>query len=168
MSRGPIAAAGSELAGHRDRTFDAFVIGRGCLLRTQKEVNPLANHRRHRNLPLSGDPLDVPRLFVGQLNLCANHLNSSMLSQYHNDNVPLPHVQGVLPASSQLGHQLKAQGDLRLITKPRSNIKNQTLPRADQFNLNIPRYVDTFEEEEEIDIDAVEGEMGKLLEGVRR
>lgn len=34
-------------------------------------------------------------------------------------------------------------------------MKNQTLPRADQFNLNIPRYVDTFEEEEEIDIDAV-------------
>lgn len=50
------------------------------------------------------------------------------------------------------------------------------------FNLNIPRYVDTFEEEEEIDIDAVEveieglerelqvvrGEMGRLLAGVRR
>ena len=34
-------------------------------------------------------------------------------------------------------------------------MKNQTLPRADQFNLNIPRYVDTFEEEKEIDIDAV-------------
>ncbi len=50
------------------------------------------------------------------------------------------------------------------------------------FNLNIPRYVDTFEEEEEIDIDAVEveieglekelsvvrGEMGRLLKGIRR
>ena len=50
------------------------------------------------------------------------------------------------------------------------------------FNLNIPRYVDTFEEEEEIDIDAVEkeiqrlekeltkvrGQMGKLLKGVKR
>ncbi len=50
------------------------------------------------------------------------------------------------------------------------------------FNLNIPRYVDTFEEEEEIDIDAVEeeikrlekelsvvrGEMGKLLKGIKR
>lgn len=50
------------------------------------------------------------------------------------------------------------------------------------FNLNIPRYVDTFEEEEEIDIDAVEveieglerelkvvrGEMGRLLAGIRR
>ena len=50
------------------------------------------------------------------------------------------------------------------------------------FNLNIPRYVDTFEEEEEIDIDAVgreidqlekelsvvRGEMGKLLQGIRR
>jgi len=50
------------------------------------------------------------------------------------------------------------------------------------FNLNIPRYVDTFEEEEEIDIDAVEkeiqrlereltqvrGRMGKLLKGVKR
>ena len=50
------------------------------------------------------------------------------------------------------------------------------------FNLNIPRYVDTFEEEEEIDIDAVEeeiarlekelvkvrGRMGELLKGVKR
>ena len=50
------------------------------------------------------------------------------------------------------------------------------------FNLNIPRYVDTFEEEEEIDIDAVgreidqletelsvvRGEMGKLLQGIDR
>jgi len=30
------------------------------------------------------------------------------------------------------------------------------------FNLNIPRYVDTFEEEEEIDIDAVQSEIDKL------
>ena len=50
------------------------------------------------------------------------------------------------------------------------------------FNLNIPRYVDTFEEEEEIDIDAVEeeieqleqelvevrGRMKELLKGVKR
>lgn len=50
------------------------------------------------------------------------------------------------------------------------------------FNLNIPRYVDTFEEEEEVDIDAVEGEiiglekelaeargkMVKLLQQVKR
>jgi type I restriction enzyme M protein len=50
------------------------------------------------------------------------------------------------------------------------------------FNLNIPRYVDTFEEEEEIDIDAVQleidrleeelsvvrGEMGRLIKGIRR
>ena len=50
------------------------------------------------------------------------------------------------------------------------------------FNLNIPRYVDTFEEEEEIDIDAVgreidqlekelsvvRGEMGRLLQGINR
>ena len=50
------------------------------------------------------------------------------------------------------------------------------------FNLNIPRYVDTFEEEEEIDIDAVEkeikrlekelvkvrGRMGELLKEVKR
>lgn len=50
------------------------------------------------------------------------------------------------------------------------------------FNLNIPRYVDTFEEEEEFDIDAVEGEieglerklqvvrgeMGRLLAGICR
>ncbi len=53
--------------------------------------------------------------------------------------------------------------------------------RENDFNLNIPRYVDTFEEEE-IDIDAVEkeivrmegelsvvrGEMGRLLKGIRR
>jgi type I restriction enzyme M protein len=30
------------------------------------------------------------------------------------------------------------------------------------FNLNIPRYVDTFEEEEEIDIDAVQVEIDNL------
>ena len=50
------------------------------------------------------------------------------------------------------------------------------------FNLNIPRYVDTFEEEAEIDIDAVQkeitklekelvqvrGEMDKLLKGIKR
>nr|WP_049759895.1 N-6 DNA methylase [Pelodictyon phaeoclathratiforme] len=30
------------------------------------------------------------------------------------------------------------------------------------FNLNIPRYVDTFEEEEEIDIDAIQAEIDKL------
>ena len=30
------------------------------------------------------------------------------------------------------------------------------------FNLNIPRYVDTFEEEEEIDIAAVQAEIGKI------
>ena len=38
------------------------------------------------------------------------------------------------------------------------------------FNLNIPRYVDTFEEEEEIDIDAVQREIDRLeeeLSGIR-
>jgi type I restriction enzyme M protein len=30
------------------------------------------------------------------------------------------------------------------------------------FNLNIPRYVDTFEEEEEIDVDAVQTEIDAL------
>lgn len=34
--------------------------------------------------------------------------------------------------------------------------------QANEFNLNIPRYVDTFEEEEEIDIKAVQGEISKL------
>ncbi len=34
--------------------------------------------------------------------------------------------------------------------------------RENDFNLNIPRYVDTFEEEEEIDIDAVQAEIDKL------
>ena len=34
--------------------------------------------------------------------------------------------------------------------------------QENDFNLNIPRYVDTFEEEEEIDIDAVAEELQKL------
>ena len=34
--------------------------------------------------------------------------------------------------------------------------------KENDFNLNIPRYVDTFEEEEEIDIDAVQNEIEKL------
>jgi len=34
--------------------------------------------------------------------------------------------------------------------------------RENDFNLNIPRYVDTFEEEEEIDIDAVQREIDEL------
>jgi type I restriction enzyme M protein len=34
--------------------------------------------------------------------------------------------------------------------------------KENEFNLNIPRYVDTFEEEEEIDIDAVQAEIDQL------
>ena len=34
--------------------------------------------------------------------------------------------------------------------------------KENDFNLNIPRYVDTFEEEEEIDIDAVQKEIDVL------
>ncbi len=34
--------------------------------------------------------------------------------------------------------------------------------KENDFNLNIPRYVDTFEEEEEIDIDAVQEEIDRL------
>lgn len=34
--------------------------------------------------------------------------------------------------------------------------------RRTKFNLNIPRYVDTFEPEEEIDIQAVQTEIEKL------
>ena len=34
--------------------------------------------------------------------------------------------------------------------------------KENDFNLNIPRYVDTFEEEEEIDIDAVQLEIDQL------
>jgi type I restriction enzyme M protein len=34
--------------------------------------------------------------------------------------------------------------------------------RENDFNLNIPRYVDTFEEEEEIDVDAVQKEIDRL------
>ena len=54
--------------------------------------------------------------------------------------------------------------------------------RENEFNLNIPRYVDTFEAEEEIDIDAVQTEidqletelaevrkkMAELLKGIKR
>ena len=36
--------------------------------------------------------------------------------------------------------------------------------KENDFNLNIPRYVDTFEEEEEIDINAVAEELKKLQE----
>ena len=34
--------------------------------------------------------------------------------------------------------------------------------KENDFNLNIPRYVDTFEEEEEIDIDTVQKEIDNL------
>jgi type I restriction enzyme M protein len=34
--------------------------------------------------------------------------------------------------------------------------------KENDFNLNIPRYVDTFEEEQEIDINAVQVEIAKL------
>jgi type I restriction enzyme M protein len=34
--------------------------------------------------------------------------------------------------------------------------------KENDFNLNIPRYVDTFEEEEKIDIDAVQKEIDDL------
>ena len=43
--------------------------------------------------------------------------------------------------------------------------------KDNDFNLNIPRYVDTFEEEQEIDIEAVQAEISQLetkLEGVKQ
>jgi len=36
--------------------------------------------------------------------------------------------------------------------------------KENDYNLNIPRYVDTFEEEEEIDLDAVQVELEKIDE----
>ena len=36
--------------------------------------------------------------------------------------------------------------------------------KENEYNLNIPRYVDTFEEEEEIDLDAVQAELEKIDE----
>ena len=36
--------------------------------------------------------------------------------------------------------------------------------KENEYNLNIPRYVDTFEEEEEIDLDAVQEELEKIDE----
>jgi type I restriction enzyme M protein len=40
--------------------------------------------------------------------------------------------------------------------------------KENDFNLNIPRYVDTFEEEEEIDIDAVQQDINKLEKELAR
>ena len=45
--------------------------------------------------------------------------------------------------SRQLGHQLNAQSALRLITKPRSNMKNQPLSRADQHLLHKRTLIET-------------------------
>lgn len=43
-----------------------------------------------------------------------------------------------------------------------SRVASITEIKANDFNLNIPRYVDTFEEEERIDLRAVAGELGAL------
>jgi len=43
-----------------------------------------------------------------------------------------------------------------------AHVADFTEIRENDFNLNIPRYVDTFEEEEEIDIDAVQLEIDSL------
>lgn len=43
-----------------------------------------------------------------------------------------------------------------------AHVASFTEIQENDFNLNIPRYVDTFEEEEEIDIDAVQAEIDKL------
>ncbi len=43
-----------------------------------------------------------------------------------------------------------------------AHVASITEIQENDFNLNIPRYVDTFEEEEEIDIDAVQMEIDKL------
>ena len=39
--------------------------------------------------------------------------------------------------------------------------------KENDYNLNIPRYVDTFEEEEEIDIDEVHANLKKLDEEIK-
>ena len=43
-----------------------------------------------------------------------------------------------------------------------AHVANFAEIKENDFNLNIPRYVDTFEEEEEIDIDAVQAEIDQL------
>ncbi|HRR74220.1 MAG TPA: N-6 DNA methylase, partial [Myxococcota bacterium] len=43
-----------------------------------------------------------------------------------------------------------------------AHVADFTEIKENDFNLNIPRYVDTFEEEEEIDIDAVQAEINDL------
>ena len=40
--------------------------------------------------------------------------------------------------------------------------------RENDFNLNIPRYVDTFEEEEPIDLDEVVSELKKINEEMKK
>ena len=52
----------------------------------------------------------------------------------------------------------KARSDVEKYSRKVSfdEIKNN------EFNLNIPRYVDTYEEEEEIDVDAVQTEIDRL------
>ena len=41
-------------------------------------------------------------------------------------------------------------------------VSNSEIKEKNNYNLNIPRYVDTFEEEEEIDVDAVQAEIDQL------
>jgi type I restriction enzyme M protein len=43
-----------------------------------------------------------------------------------------------------------------------SAVVSRDLIRENEYNLNIPRYVDTFEEEEEIDIQATQKEIDDL------
>ena len=41
-------------------------------------------------------------------------------------------------------------------------LKRQKQKQENEYNLNIPRYVDTFEEEAEIDVTAVQNEIDQL------
>ena len=45
-----------------------------------------------------------------------------------------------------------------------SNLATMDEIKENEYNLNIPRYVDTFEKEEEIDLDAVQAELEKIDE----
>ena len=79
-----------------------------------------------------------------------NHLGIEHLLLMNNGTIPL----------QILMHLLGEKGEI--ITTPFSYVATTAEIQENDFNLNIPRYVDTFEEEAEVDIAAVQTEIDKL------
>jgi type I restriction enzyme M protein len=48
-----------------------------------------------------------------------------------------------------------------------SHVADLSQVQENEFNLNIPRYVDTFDEEEQIDLDAVATQLAELEKSMR-